>query len=75
MADNELIKVKGIVTRAVQYKENDKIITVLTTASVSLPAFVISVILLWVFGVKWHILPTRGDMPGGMILPTISLML
>ena len=30
MADVDLIKVKGIVTRAVQYKENDKIITVLT---------------------------------------------
>ena len=30
MAEQTLIKVKGIVTRAVQYKENDKILTVLT---------------------------------------------
>ena len=30
MAEQTLIKVKGIVTRSVQYKENDKIITVLT---------------------------------------------
>lgn len=30
MAENDLIKIKGIVTRAVQYKENDKILTVLT---------------------------------------------
>ena len=30
MAEQDYIKVKGIVTRAVQYKENDKILTVLT---------------------------------------------
>ena len=30
MSDREPIKIKGIVTRAVQYKENDKILTVLT---------------------------------------------
>lgn len=30
MAENDLIKVKGIVTRAVQYKDNDKIISLLT---------------------------------------------
>ena len=30
MAEQNIIKVKGIVTRAVQYKENDKILTVLT---------------------------------------------
>lgn len=30
MAEFDLIKVKGIVTRAVQYKDNDKIITLLT---------------------------------------------
>ena len=30
MAEQTLVKVKGIVTRAVQYKENDKILTVLT---------------------------------------------
>lgn len=30
MSDNNFVKVRGIVTRAVQYKENDKILTVLT---------------------------------------------
>ena len=30
MNERDLIKVKGIVSRAVQYKDNDKIITVLT---------------------------------------------
>ena len=30
MSEQDLIKVKGIVTRSVQYKDNDKIITVLT---------------------------------------------
>lgn len=31
MAEQSLIKVKGIVTRSVQFKENDKIVTVLTS--------------------------------------------
>ena len=31
MAEQDLIKVKGIVTRSVQYKENDKILNVLTS--------------------------------------------
>ena len=30
MTDSGIIKIKGVVTRAVQYKENDKILTVLT---------------------------------------------
>ena len=31
MAENDLIKIKGIVTRSTQYKENDKILNVLTS--------------------------------------------
>ena len=51
----------------------DKIIVVATTASVSLPSFVLAVIMLWIFGVWWPILPTRGDVPGGLIMPIIAL--
>ena len=47
----------------------DKTILVLTTASVSLPNFVVAIILLWAFGVWWAILPTRGTDPGGLIMP------
>lgn len=53
----------------------DKLILVLTTGSVSLPNFVIAVILLWAFGVWLPIFPTRGDTFAGLILPVFSLML
>ncbi len=53
----------------------DKIILVFTTASVSLPSFVIGVFLLWTFGVWWPILPTRGDAAAGLVMPIVELML
>lgn len=53
----------------------DKVILVLTTGSVSLPSFVVAVILLWLFGVWWPIMPTRGDLAGGLVMPVIALML
>ena len=53
----------------------DKTILVLTTASVSLPNFVVAIILLWAFGVWWAILPTRGTDPGGLVMPVLALML
>jgi len=53
----------------------DKFIQVLTTALVSVPSFVLALIMLWVFGVWWPILPTRGDVPMGSIMPTIALAL
>ena len=53
----------------------DKLIQVITTALVSLPSFVLALVLLWIFGVWWPILPTRGDMPLGSLMPIISLSL
>ena len=53
----------------------DKVILVTTTGSVSLPSFVIAIILLWTFGVWWPILPTRGDQMAGLIMPVVALML
>ena len=53
----------------------DKTILVLTTASVSLPNFVVAIIVLWVFGVWWPIFPTRGTEPGGLVMPIVALMM
>ena len=53
----------------------DKIILVFTTASVSLPSFVVGVMLLWAFGVWIPIFPTTGDSPGGLIMPIFALMM
>ncbi|MGD9560480.1 MAG: ABC transporter permease, partial [Oscillospiraceae bacterium] len=53
----------------------DKLIMVLTTGATSLPSFVVAVLLLWTFGLWWPVLPTRGDQPGGSILPIIALAL
>ena len=53
----------------------DKVIQVLTTALVAVPSFVLALIMLWVFGVWWPVLPTRGDIPMGSIMPTIALAL
>ncbi len=53
----------------------DKVILVFTTASVSLPSFVIGVLLLWTFGVWLPIFPTTGDAPGGLVMPIFALML
>ena len=56
-------------------KLGDKIIQIVTTAMVSLPSFVLALILLWTFGVRWPILPTRGDTPLGSLMPIVSLSL
>ncbi|MCL2166253.1 MAG: ABC transporter permease [Clostridiales bacterium] len=53
----------------------DKVIQVMTTALVAVPSFVMALMMLWVFGVWWPILPTRGDIPMGSIMPTIALAL
>jgi oligopeptide transport system permease protein len=53
----------------------DKIIQVLTTALVAVPSFVLALLMLWIFGVWWPVLPTRGDSPAGWIMPVIALTL
>ena len=53
----------------------DKLIQVLTTALVSMPSFVMATLLLLLFSLKLGWLPSLGNQPGGLILPTISLML
>ena len=53
----------------------DKFIQVATTALVSVPSFVLALLMLWIFGVWWPILPTRGDLPMGSLMPVIALTL
>ena len=58
------------------YKHNtivDRIIMVLSTASVAVPAFIVSTILMYVFCLAWPILPANGFSWKGFILPTITL--
>lgn len=51
----------------------DKIIMVLTTACIAMPAFVIASILLLVFCVKLPIFPANGSTAMGLVLPIASL--
>ncbi len=56
-------------------KLTDKLIMVLTTAFVSMPSFIMGTFLLLIFAVKLMIVPANGAMPGGLILPVITLAL
>ena len=53
----------------------DKLIMVVTTAFVSMPSFIIGTFLLLIFAVKLMWVPANGAMPGGRILPIITLAL
>ena len=58
------------------YKHNsttDRVIMVLSTASVAVPSFIISTIFLYLFCVVWPIFPANGNDWRGFILPTITL--
>lgn len=66
-------------------KWQDKLILILSTASVSVPSFVIGVIALWTLTVKWRVFPSMGSsiqsiLAGegsfmGLVLPIIALSL
>ncbi len=53
----------------------DKVIMVLSTASVAMPSFVIATILLLAFCVKIPIFPSNGSTAAGLVLPVIALSL
>jgi oligopeptide transport system permease protein len=53
----------------------DRFLQVFTTALVSLPAFVLALLLLFVFGLKLRWVPTIGSQPGGLIMPIIATSL
>ncbi len=53
----------------------DRIIMVLTTAFVSMPSFIMGTLLLLLFAVALPVFPANGTLPGGRILPVITLSL
>ena len=53
---------------------HDRLIMVIATLGIAVPGFVVATILLIVFGVKLHWLPTRGlDSPANYIMPAFAL--
>lgn len=67
--------VLGSVSALQRGKALDKVVQILTTALVSVPSFVIATVLLYVFCLKWRVLPSMATKPGGLLLPIISLSL
>lgn len=67
--------VLGSVAALRRNKIVDKIIMVVTTACVSMPSFVMGVLLLMLFSVTLGWLPANGAAEGGLILPVITLAL
>ena len=71
--------VSGVVLGAIaalrRNKIIDKIIMVLTTAFVSMPSFIMGVLLLILFVIQLKLLPGNGNAKGGLILPIITLSL
>ena len=53
----------------------DRFLQIITTATVSLPAFVLSLLLLYTFGLKLRWVTTLGSKPGGLIMPIIAASL
>ncbi len=71
--------VSGVVLGAIaalrRNKIIDKIIMVLTTAFVSMPSFIMGVLLLILFVIQLKWLPGNGNAKGGLLLPIITLSL
>ena len=67
--------VLGSVAALRRNKIIDRIIMVLTTAFVSMPAFIMGSLLLALFAVQLSLLPANGSTPAGLILPIITLAL
>ena len=71
--------VTGVVLGAIaalrRNKLFDKLIMIITTAFVSMPSFIMGVLLLIVFVVKLTLLPGNGATSKGLILPIITLSL
>lgn len=53
----------------------DRIIMVITTAFVSMPAFIMGSLLLVLFAIKLSVLPANGSTAAGLVLPIITLSL
>ncbi len=65
--------VLGATASVFHNKVIDKVIMVLTTASIAMPSFVLATILLLLFCVKLPIFPANGNTAMGLVLPIASL--
>ena len=65
----------GCIAAIKRNKIIDKIIMVFTTAFVAMPSFIIGSLFLVLLCVKLMLFPTNSDMPGGFVLPIITLAL
>lgn len=65
----------GALAAVFHNKVIDKVIMVLSTASVAMPSFVIATILLLLLCITIPLFPSNGSTAGGLVLPVISLSL
>lgn len=65
--------VLGATASVFHNKVIDKVIMVLTTASIAMPSFVLATILLLVFCVKIPVFPANGNTAMGLVLPIAAL--
>jgi oligopeptide transport system permease protein len=63
----------GALAAVFHNKFADKIIMVLTTASIAMPSFVLATILLLLFCIKLPVFPANGNSALGLVLPIASL--
>ena len=64
----------GIVAALKQGKWQDQVAKVITTLGITIPSFVMCTLLIYVFAVKFRVLPTMGfDGPKNLILPATAL--
>lgn len=64
----------GIVAALNQGKWQDNLVMIIATLGVTVPSFVLAVLLMYVFSVKFQLLPPTGfDGPEYMILPALAL--
>jgi peptide/nickel transport system permease protein len=65
----------GILSATRQYSRTDMAVTVLALVGISIPAFWLGMMLIWVFSVKLHLFPSLAvpSNPGSIVLPVITL--
>jgi len=73
----------GMIQGARRNRPSDRIVTMLSLTAYSVPIFLVGIISIWLFAVRWRVLPAQapqgtsvGDIlsdPQGLILPVLSL--
>ncbi len=65
----------GIISATRQYSKTDMLVTVLALMGISMPAFWLGMMLIWIFSVQLHIFPSLAvpSNPMSIVLPAITL--